>query len=31
MQKMKAGSFAELVRMAGTLGISATRARHAHG
>ena len=30
MQKMKAGSFAELVRMAGTLGISATRNRHAH-
>ena len=29
MQKMKAGSLAELVRMAGTLGIPMTRSRHA--
>jgi FixJ family two-component response regulator len=29
MQKMRAGSLAELVRMAGTLGIPMTRSRHA--
>ena len=31
MQKMKAGSFAELVRMADALGIPMTRSRHAPG
>jgi FixJ family two-component response regulator len=30
MHKMEAGSFAELVRMAGTLGIPVTRGRRAH-
>jgi FixJ family two-component response regulator len=30
MHKMDAGSFAELVRMAGTLGIAVTRGRRAH-
>ena len=30
MHKMEAGSFAELVRMAGTLGISLTHGRRAH-
>jgi FixJ family two-component response regulator len=30
MHKMEAGSFAELVRMAGTLGIPLTHGRHVH-